>query len=71
MKKTKIICTIGPSSSSKKILKGLKSQGVNIFRINMSHTKLSRLPYILKHLKRNIGKEKICIDTEGSPNKNY
>ncbi len=66
MKKTKIICTIGPSSSSKKILKGLKSQGVNIFRINMSHTKLSRLPYILKHLKRNIGKEKICIDTEGA-----
>ena len=36
--KIKIICTIGPSSFKKKILKGLKKQGVDIFRINLSHT---------------------------------
>ena len=66
MKKIKIICTIGPSSSSKKILQKLKSEGVNIFRINMSHTKLSKLPFILRDLKKIIGRDKICIDTEGA-----
>ena len=66
MKKIKIICTIGPSSSSKKILQKLKSNGVNIFRINMSHTKLSELPFILKFLRKIIGKDRICIDTEGA-----
>ncbi len=66
MKKKKIICTIGPSSQNSKILKKLKSEGVSIFRINMSHTKLSDLASILKQLKKNIGKERICIDTEGA-----
>ena len=36
--KKKIICTIGPSSSNKKVLTGLKKNGVDIFRINLSHT---------------------------------
>ncbi len=66
MKKTKIICTIGPSSSTSLILKKLKKEGVNIFRINMSHTKLSKLPNVLKNLKKNVGKDNICIDTEGA-----
>lgn len=66
MKKTRIICTIGPSSSSSKILKELIKEGVDIFRINMSHTKLSKLPSIIKKLKKNVGKDNICIDTEGA-----
>lgn len=66
MRKIKIICTIGPSSSNPAILKKLKKEGVNIFRINMSHTKLSNLPNVLKNLQKNVGKENICIDTEGA-----
>ena len=66
MKKIKIICTIGPSSSTPVILKKLKKEGVNLFRINMSHTKLSKLPKILKKLQKCVGKDKICIDTEGA-----
>ena len=66
MKKTKIICTIGPSSYNPATLNKLKKEGVNIFRINMSHTKLSKLPNILKNLKKYVGKDKICIDTEGA-----
>ncbi len=66
MKKTKIICTIGPSSYNLATLNKLKKEGVNIFRINMSHTKLSKLPNILKNLKKYVGKDKICIDTEGA-----
>ena len=66
MKKIKIICTIGPSSNSQKVLKGLNKLGVNIFRINMSHTRISDVPLILKKLKKSVGIEKICIDTEGA-----
>ena len=32
----------------------------------MSHTKLSKLPKILKKLQKCVGKDKICIDTEGA-----
>ena len=35
--RTKIIATIGPSCSQKTTLKKMLQQGVNAFRINMSH----------------------------------
>ena len=34
----KIICTLGPSSYKPSILKKLRLKGVDIFRINLSHT---------------------------------
>ena len=37
MRKTKIIATLGPSSSDKKTICKLINAGVNIVRINMSH----------------------------------
>jgi len=37
MRKTKIIATLGPSSSDKKTISKLMNAGVNIVRINMSH----------------------------------
>jgi pyruvate kinase len=64
--KIKIICTIGPSSSNKFILNKLKKLGVDIFRINLSHTLLSDLPKVIKKLKKIVGLNKICIDTEGA-----
>ena len=36
--KTKIIATIGPASDSKEILKGMIKAGVNVCRINFSHS---------------------------------
>ena len=36
-KKTKIVATLGPASSSKEVLKGMLDEGVNVFRINFSH----------------------------------
>ena len=63
--KKKIICTIGPSSSNKKVLSGLKKYGVDIFRINLSHTSLHQLPGKINFLKKNKIKN-ICIDTEGA-----
>ena len=37
MKKTKIVCTIGPSSDSYEVLKALVNEGMNVARINFSH----------------------------------
>lgn len=37
MKKTKIVCTIGPASESKEILMELMKAGMNVCRLNFSH----------------------------------
>ncbi len=37
MKKTKIVCTIGPASESKEILMDMIQEGMNVARLNFSH----------------------------------
>ena len=37
MRKTKIICTIGPASESEETLSALMKSGMNVARINFSH----------------------------------
>lgn len=37
MKKTKIVCTIGPSSESKEMIKELALNGMDVARLNLSH----------------------------------
>ena len=37
MRRTKIVCTIGPASASDKILEGLFRAGMNVARLNFSH----------------------------------
>ncbi|SHI73428.1 pyruvate kinase [Algibacter luteus] len=36
-KKTKIVATLGPATSTKEVLKGMLEEGANVFRINFSH----------------------------------
>jgi len=36
-KKTKIVATLGPASSTREVLKGMLDEGVDVFRINFSH----------------------------------
>lgn len=37
MRKTKIVCTIGPASESEEVIKGLCRAGMNVARLNFSH----------------------------------
>ena len=37
IKKTKIICTIGPASENKKVLTEMVKSGMDIMRMNFSH----------------------------------
>lgn len=68
-KKTKIIATIGPSSSSPAVIGDLISKGVDVFRLNFSHGTHQFLSQAIKDIreqeqryKRNIG---ILADLQG------
>ena len=37
MKKTKIVCTIGPASETTEVLEQLIKSGMNVMRLNFSH----------------------------------
>ncbi|CAN5186313.1 pyruvate kinase [soil metagenome] len=39
MRRTKIICTLGPATESAEVLRQLMLQGADVFRINMSHAR--------------------------------
>lgn len=52
MKKTKIVATIGPSCMDYKVLKKMVLAGLNVVRINLSHSKLEDNEIILKNVKK-------------------
>lgn len=69
MKKTKIICTIGPASTSERVLKELVQSGMNVARINFSHgsheehlQKIKNIKKVRQALKQPIS---IMLDTKG------
>jgi len=69
MRKTKIICTLGPASESADVLHAMITAGANIFRLNMSHAPhdwvrviVPRIRAIAKELGVMVG---ILMDTQG------
>src|SRR5579862_7015514 len=68
-RKTKIVATLGPSSSSPENLKALFEAGVDVFRINMSHTPhdlLAALHERVRSLERQDGRPiGILVDLQG------
>lgn len=70
VRKTKIICTIGPATSSKEMLKKLALAGMNIARLNMSHGDHEFHRKIIRNIKslnKELGRFPIAIlmDTQG------
>ena len=69
IKRTKIICTIGPATESYASLKKLYKAGMNVARLNMSHSDhknakkiIDRIRKLNKQVKNPVG---ILLDTQG------
>ncbi len=69
MRKTKIICTLGPSTEDENILRDLILSGMDVARINMSHgtyeehkAKMDKVKKLRKELDRPVA---ILLDTKG------
>ena len=64
MKKTKIICTLGPASSSKQMIEKLFQAGMNGARINTAYGNLSIYQSVIE-IVREIAEIPIIIDVKG------
>lgn len=69
MRKTKIVCTIGPASETEKIITGLCKEGMNVARLNFSHNthedhqkRIDLIKKVRSELKMPIA---IMLDTKG------
>ena len=69
MRKTKIVCTLGPACNTKETLLKMINAGMNVARINMSHGVYDELEVLFATLKEAIeesGKNvEILLDTKG------
>lgn len=63
--KIKILCTIGPASRHPDVLRGLDERGVDLYRINLSHTTLDDIDPTIE-LIRSVSSTPISLDTEGA-----
>jgi pyruvate kinase len=69
MRKTKIICTLGPSTQEPDVLRQLIQKGADVFRLNMSHADHSsvreivpRIRALAEEARRSVG---VLLDTQG------
>lgn len=69
MRKTKIICTLGPGTEKSDVLRQMMNAGADIFRLNMSHAKhawvreiVPRIREIAAEISRPVA---ILLDTQG------
>ena len=69
LRKTKIIATLGPSSDSEKMIEKLIKAGVNVFRINFSHSTPQTIELYVKRVQKIREKLNqpisIMVDTRG------
>ena len=66
---TKVLVTLGPASLNKETVKILSNKGVDLFRINLSHTKLIDLEGIIQKI-QSWANVPICLDSEGAQIRN-
>jgi pyruvate kinase len=63
--KIKILCTLGPASLVPDVIRALDERGVDLFRINLSHTPPDEIESAIA-LVRGSSSTPICLDTEGA-----
>jgi pyruvate kinase len=63
--KVQILCTLGPSSLREDVIRGLEERGVDLFRVNLSHTPLEEVAPTIE-LVRACSDVPVCLDTEGA-----
>ncbi|MGH8972324.1 MAG: pyruvate kinase [Acidimicrobiia bacterium] len=61
----RVLCTLGPASLRPDVIAGLEERGVDLFRINLSHTALSAVEETIRRVQRHASVP-ICLDTEGA-----
>lgn len=69
MRKTKIVCTLGPSTDKESVLKQMMIEGMNVARCNFSHgtyEEHKKRMNMVKKLRKEVGKPvAILLDTKG------
>lgn len=69
MRKTKIICTLGPAVDEEQMLRNLVAEGMDVARLNLSHgshQEHSRRIKMLKKVRKEMGKPvALLLDTKG------
>ncbi|BBO31225.1 pyruvate kinase [Lacipirellula parvula] len=60
-----VLCTLGPSSLNRGTIERLQSRGVDLFRINLSHTPLERVAETIRTI-QSFSNVPVCLDTEGA-----
>jgi pyruvate kinase len=64
LKKTKIVCTLGPASSSKQVIEKMLQAGMNGVRINTAYGNLSQYQSVIETV-RKVADIPIIIDIKG------
>lgn len=69
MRKTKIICTLGPATDNEEVLKKLMQEGLDVARLNFSHGNYEdhkKRMDMVKKVRKEVGKHvAILLDTKG------
>jgi pyruvate kinase len=51
MRRTKIICTVGPASESTEMLRKLVQAGTDVFRLNFSHGTVTKHQAVIRRIR--------------------
>ena len=52
MKKTKIVASLGPASNDEDVIMEMVKQGVDVFRINLSHASFEETDNFIKKIRK-------------------
>ena len=65
----KILATLGPASMDKGIIQKMDESGVDLFRLNLSHTAVKDLPRLIGQI-QSWTKKPLSLDSEGAQIRN-